>query len=312
MTYGIGNTSLVRAKKLEDFFGIDKLYLKLEGENPTRTHKDRLAIQQADDAIIRGYDTITVGSCGNYAIAMSFVANKTELDCKVFTPKKYTSDNKDKIKEYNADIFKVEGGYEEAVEESRKMAKKEGWYDANPGKKNTPISLIAYTEISKEIQEELGGSPETVSVAVGNGTTIAGLHLGFRLLWRKKRAEDIPKMLAGSSIGNNAIIETIQRDSKEIVEMDPGSLNETEINEPLLNWKALDGQEAINAIYDTGGTAIGLTDEEIVHYKELLEKENISLIPCSASALGATHKYLQDHETDGVHVVVITSGVKNV
>ncbi|MFW5945480.1 MAG: hypothetical protein ACOCTN_01220, partial [Candidatus Natronoplasma sp.] len=87
---------------------------------------------------------------------------------------------------------------------------------------------------------------------------------------------------------------------------------ETEVNEPLLNWRALDGQEAINAIYDTGGTAVGLSDEEIIYYKELLEKENISLIPCSASALGATHKYLQDHEADGVHVVVITSGVKDV
>ncbi|MBS3790264.1 MAG: pyridoxal-phosphate dependent enzyme [Candidatus Thermoplasmatota archaeon] len=312
MTYGIGNTSLVRAKKLEDYFNIDELYLKLEGENPTGTHKDRLAIQHVDDALIRGYETITVGSCGNYGVAMSFVANKTELDCKIFIPKKYTSNEIDRIKSYGAEIFRVEGGYEESVDESRRMAEKKGWYDANPGKKNTPISLIAYTEISKEIQEELGSSPKTVSVAVGNGTTIAGLHLGFRLLWRKKRAEDIPKMLAGSSMGNNAIVETIRRNSKDILEMDPDSLDETEVNEPLLNWRALDGQEAINAIYDTGGTAIGLSDEEIIHYKELLEKENISLIPCSSSALGATHKYLQDYETDGVHVVVITSGVKDV
>lgn len=312
MTYGIGNTPLVRAEKLEEELGLDELYLKLEGHNPTGTHKDRLAIQQADDAIIRDFKTVTVGSCGNYAIAMSFVANKTELDCKIFTPKKYSSDHIEEIEKYGAETFEVEGGYEEAVEESRNMAEKEGWYDANPGKKNTPISLIAYTEISKEIQEELGGSPKTVSVAVGNGTTIAGIHLGFRLLWRKNRAEDIPKMLAGSSIGNNAIVETIQRNSKDIVEMDPDSLDETEINEPLLNWKALDGQEAINAIYDTGGTAIGLSDEEIIHYEELLEKENVSLIPCSASALGATHKYLQEYDINGPHVIVITSGVKDV
>ena len=98
MTYGIGNTTLVEAKSLGDHFGIDKLYLKLEGENPTGTHKDRLAIQHVDDAIIRGYETITVGSCGNYGVAMSFVANKSKLDCKVFVPKKYSGEELERIK----------------------------------------------------------------------------------------------------------------------------------------------------------------------------------------------------------------------
>ncbi len=312
MTYGIGNTPLIRAKNLEEEWGVEDLYLKLEGHNPTGTHKDRLAIQQADDAIIRGFNTVTVGSCGNYGVAMSFIAKKTGLDCKIFTPEKYSSDNIERMKEYGAEVFKVEGGYEESVEESRSIAEKNGWYDANPGKKNTPISLIAYTEISKEIQEELDGSPKTVSVAVGNGTTIAGIHLGFRLLWRKKRAEDIPKMIAASSVGNNAIVETIRRGSEEILELEPDSLEETEVNEPLLNWKAMDGQEAINAVYDTGGSAFGLTDDEILRYKKMLEKEEVDSIPCSASALGATHKYLQENKKDGDHVIVITSGVKDV
>jgi len=314
MTYGIGNTTLLRAERLEDHFGIDKLYLKLEGENPTGTHKDRLAIQHVDDAIIRGYETITVGSCGNYGVAMSFVANKSKLDCKVFVPKKYSGEELERIKAHCCDVFKVEGGYEEAVEASRKKASKNGWYDANPGGKNTPISLVAYVDVAEEIQEELKHPPDTVSVAVGNGTTLAGLHLGFRLLWRKDRAEHIPHMLGASSLGNNAIIETIRQGNREMIELSPENIRESEVNEPLLNWRSLDGQEAINAIYDTEGIAVGLSDEELVEYKELLnEKENIDCLPASASALGALERYLNEKDDKtGTHVVVLTSGEKNV
>ncbi len=314
MTYGIGDTSLVRTKELEDHFNIDNLYLKLEGENPTGTHKDRLAIQHVDDAIIRGYETITVGSCGNYGVAMSFVANKSKLDCKVFVPKKYSGEEIDRIKANSAEVFRVEGGYEEAVEASRKNAKKNGWYDANPGGKNTPISLVAYVDVAEEIQEELEKPPDTVSVAVGNGTTLAGLHLGFRLLWRKDRAEHIPHMLGASSLGNNAIIETVRQKKREMVELSPKDISESEVNEPLLNWRSLDGQEAINAIYDTEGLAVGLDDEELVHYNDLiLEKEDIDCLPASSSALGALEKFLEDEDDrEGTHVIVLTSGEKDV
>ncbi len=314
MTYGIGDTTLLEAKRLEDYFGVDELYLKLEGENPTGTHKDRLAIQHVDDAIIRGYETITVGSCGNYGVAMSFVANKSKLDCKVFVPKKYSGEMIDKIKAHACEVFRVEGGYEEAVEASRENASKNGWYDANPGGKNTPISLVAYVDVAEEIQEELKQPPDTVSVAVGNGTTLAGLHLGFRLLWRKDRAEHIPHMLGASSLGNNAIIETIRQGKREMIELSPEDIRESEVNEPLLNWRSLDGQEAINAIYDTEGIAVGLRDEELVKYKDLLyEKENIDCLPASASALGALERYLEDKkDKSGTHVVVLTSGEKHV
>ncbi len=314
MTYGIGETSLVRAHGLEAILRTKEIYLKLEGENPTGTHKDRLAIQHVDDAIIRGHDTITVGSCGNYALAMSFVACKSDLDCKVFIPKKYTGEMVDKIKGYGAEIYLVEGGYEESVLESRRYAEERGWYDANPGKKNTPTSLVAYVDIAEEIQNELEKPPETISVPVGNGTTLAGIHLGYRLLWRKHRSEAIPHMLGASSRGNNAVIETISRGMTEIIELSPDEIVETEVNEPLLNWHAYDGQEAVNAIYDTDGIAVGLSDEELLHYQKLVrEAEGITPMPVSAATLGVLEKYLNDKtDNGGPHVMILTSGVKDV
>lgn len=312
MSYGIGDTPLIRSEYLEEELGVSEIYLKLEGQNPTGTHKDRLAIQHVDDAIIKNYDTITVGSCGNYGLSMSFVACKSKMDCKIFVPRKYSDKMIERMEHYGAEVIRVEGGYEESVEQSRNTADENGWYDANPGKENTPISLVAYVDIAEEIQEELGETPSTVSVPVGNGTTLAGIHLGFRLLWRKNRSKYVPKMLASSSLRNNAILKTYKEGSEEILVMDPDEIRPTEVNEPLLNWNALNGQEAINAIRETEGTAVGLTDEEMLTYQDILEQDGVRCLPVSASALGALDKYDDNDKNEGKNVIVITSGVRNV
>jgi len=312
MSYGIGDTPLVRSEYLEKRLCVDEIYLKLEGQNPTGTHKDRLAIQHVDDAIIKNYETITVGSCGNYGVSMSFVACRSALDCKIFVPRKYSDKMIERMEHYGAEVIRVEGGYEESVRQSRKMADEKGWYDANPGKENTPISLVAYVDIAEEIQEELDETPSTISVPVGNGTTLAGIHLGFRLLWRKNRSKYVPKMLASTSLGNNAILKTYKEGSEEILVMDPDEIRPTDVNEPLLNWNALNGQEAINAIRETEGTAEGLTDEEMLEYQSMLQDDGINCLPVSASALGALDRYEEKDQLQGKNVIVITSGVRNV
>ena len=62
----VGDTSLVRARNIEREVGLRQIYLKFEGGNPTGTQKDRIAFAQAMDALRRGYDTISVATCGNY------------------------------------------------------------------------------------------------------------------------------------------------------------------------------------------------------------------------------------------------------
>ncbi len=65
----VGDTSLVRARNVEREVGFRQLYLKFEGGNPTGTQKDRIAFAQAMDTLRRGYDTMTLATCGNYGVA---------------------------------------------------------------------------------------------------------------------------------------------------------------------------------------------------------------------------------------------------
>jgi threonine synthase len=218
------------------------------------------------------------------------------------------------MKHYGADLIETPGTYEAAVNESKRLAGKNGWYNANPGGKNTTLGMLAYIDIPNEIMTLLRTNPTTMSIAVGNGTTLGGIHLGFRLLWRKKVAGNMPHMIAGSSKGNNPINESFKLGNKRIIELDHLSINETEINEPLINWHAYDGQEALNAIYDTGGAAYGFGDKALVRYGDLIrEMEGIDVLPASTAALCALLKYIEEHEDDkeisgknAFHVVVLT------
>ena len=71
----VGDTALSRSRNLEREIGLRQIYLKFEGGNPTGTQKDRIAFAQAMDALRRGFDAITVATCGNYGASVALAAS---------------------------------------------------------------------------------------------------------------------------------------------------------------------------------------------------------------------------------------------
>jgi threonine synthase len=89
MNIEIGDTSLSRARNFERELSMRQLFLKFEGGNPSGTQKDRIAFAQCHDAMRRGYDTITVATCGNYGASVALAANLAGLRCIIFIPDNY-------------------------------------------------------------------------------------------------------------------------------------------------------------------------------------------------------------------------------
>ena len=82
----VGDTTLVRARNVEREMGFRQIYLKFEGGNPTGTQKDRIAFAQVMDAMRRGFDAITVATCGNYGVALALAASMAGLKCLIYIP----------------------------------------------------------------------------------------------------------------------------------------------------------------------------------------------------------------------------------
>lgn len=307
----VGDTSFTRARNLERESGIRQLYLKFEGNNPTGTQKDRIAFSQCHDALRRGFETITVASCGNYGASVAFAAKLAGLQCIVYIPKDYHTQRIDEIKNYGARVERVQGSYEDSVHHSIEMAEANEWYDANPGGANTTLQINSYAEISNEIYDVLRDAPKMVAVPVSNGTLLTGIYRGFVNLYKRGKTSRIPKIVAASSTQKNPIIFSFRKNLDRCIDLVPEKIKETKVNEPLINWHSFDGNEALYAIRASGGDAYDISDEKMLLLSKILrEKEGLHVLPASTAGLAAVFGLHAKEELEADRYVVVLTGKK--
>jgi threonine synthase len=304
-----GTTLFSRARNLETALGLRSIHLKFEGSNPTGTQKDRIARHCYDEAHAKGFDTITVATCGNFGASMAWACSHNGIRPAVFVPSDYHTPRIVEMERLGARIIRVPGDYEDAVAASREAARDHGWYDANPGSLDQwEISRLGYGRIAHEIVAELGRMPDSCAVAVGNGTTLAAIHDGFRQVAQAGGFDRLPRMIAASTPRGNPIIKSWKMGSKVCLDLKPEEIRETEVNEPLTNWHSFDGQKALDAIYDSNGFAAYATDTDMRRLTAATRNlEGINVMTASTAALVGLEKGVkQGLLKDGIHVAVLT------
>jgi threonine synthase len=303
----LGNTPLIRARNAGEYLKVEKLYLKLEASNPTGTHKDRVASLHVEKASENDFDTLVAGSCGNYGTSIAYYAHLKRLKARIYMPRKFQSPRIAEMREkYNATVVLVDGLYEDAVEASKRDAIKNNWFDANAGA-HQELGAMGYAKIAFEIFEILGNVPETVSVPVGNGTTLAGIYYGFSDLKKKGKTDKVPHMIAASTDGGNPVVESFRSHRKKVIDIPPENIRESEINEPLVNYHAYDGEIAYEALLESKGFAEYVTDTELRSYKDLIKRtEGIDAIPAATASIAALVHVLGKNKIPGDHVSIIT------
>jgi threonine synthase len=307
----VGDTSFTRARNLERDWGLRQIYLKFEGNNPTGTQKDRIAFNQCHDALRRGFDTISVASCGNYGAAVALAAELAGLQCIIFIPENYHTERIREMEDHGAVVRRYQGSYEDSVLFSIEQSKENQWYDANPGGENTPLQLLSYSEIAFEIYDVLRDAPKAVGVPVSNGTLIAGIYRGFVSLHKRGKTSRIPRMIAASSTHKNAIVHSFLKNLESCIDLIPDRIKETKINEPLINWHSFDGDEALYAIRQSQGTALNISDEKMIGLaKQLKTKEGLHVLPASTAGLSALLELHRKESMEPDRYVAVLTGKK--
>jgi threonine synthase len=308
----VGDTSLVRARNIEREIGLRQIYLKFEGGNPTGTQKDRIAFAQAMDALRRGYDTVNIATCGNYGVAIALAAKFAGLNSRIHIPETYHTRRIQEMMELGAEIMRVAGDYERAVEASSDDARMNEGYDANPGGDNMVIQMRAYGQIAYEMYDELRDAPWAVAAPVSNGTTLAGIYKGFLSLYRRGKTSRMPRIVAGSSFRKNPIVQAFRHNKPSCEDLHPSKIRETSINEPLINWHAIDGDYALDAIRETNGWAADASDRAMRSYSRLIrEKEGLQVLPASSAGLIALMDRHQREPLPNDRYVVVLTGRKS-
>ncbi len=140
----VGKTPLIRAKKLEEELGISKIYLKLEGNNPSGHREDRLAYLIIKDSIAYGKDTICFGSFYGLGKSLAFLSQYYDINLVFVLPNSIKVSKHEVLNQPNIKVIQYGKNASESVNYSNELAEDNGWYNANPGVENNILNMSAF------------------------------------------------------------------------------------------------------------------------------------------------------------------------
>jgi len=177
----IGNTPLVELEKINSNAKI-KIFAKLEGQNPSGSIKDRIALAMVEKAETSGLltkgKTIIEPSSGNTGIALAMVGRIRGYNVKIIMPKSMSIERRKIIRSFGADLILVkdEDWRNAAINFTKDLVKKDKNLVLLNQFENETNSRVHYETTGKEIIEQMSGKAIDVLVAgIGTGGTITGV-----------------------------------------------------------------------------------------------------------------------------------------
>jgi threonine dehydratase len=229
--------------------------------NPARSHKYYMIGIAVDHAITQGYDHVVAGTCGALGLALALVAQPKGMRVTACIPETYSGCAVNALSACGAEVLRRGKTYEDAVDEAASLAARYGWANFNPDGPFNGLMVASWTSyvIGEVARLSNSGADavkiERVWVPVGNGASALGVVMAL-----EKLGIDV-KVVGVTSAGNNALIPSSA--AGRVVMLAPGSLNETQINEPLCNWRPSHAAE-LCALPESVFSVIGVRDCELV------------------------------------------------
>ena len=285
LTLGEGWTPLVHAMRLGGDIGVPGLFVKDESLNPTNSFKARGLSAAVTRAAHLGARVLSVPSAGNAANAMAAYAAAAGLEARVFMPKDVKVPFIRECELYGAHVTLVDGLITDAGRIAAEQGKPLGWYDVSTLKE--PYRIEGKKTMAYELGEQLGWTfPDWIIYPTGGGTGMVGMWKAFdemeRIGWKTPGSR--PKMVSVQAEGCAPIVRAFEQGA-ERSEM---WLNARTVADGLRVPKAVGDFLVLRAVRDSGGTAMAVSDAEMVAgMRELGAREGISAAPEGGAALHA-------------------------
>jgi threonine synthase len=300
--FGAGWTPLVHAERLSEILDVE-LYLKLEGQNPTRSYKDRVATLAASTALDHGVTTLCCSSTGNLGDAVAAAAAATGLEAIVLAPLGWETAAV-AARHPGARVFAVDGTYDDCRRLELELASLFPWGFVSGNLH--PYATEGAKTISFEIAEQLDWElPHAVFCAAASGILFSKLTQAFSELTLAGLADEpAPRMFAAQALGSSPIAAAFADDrtiSRVRAATDFVSLA---VGDPS------HGDLALGAARATGGAIVALPDDVIAANTSLLAAAAGVAADCAGgAALGALVQALDEGQIEhGSRVVLVISG----
>ena len=259
----VGWSPLYMADRLAEELGLKTLYIKDDGLNPTASLKDRASAMAVAKAKEAGADTIACSSTGNAASSLAGNAAAAGFATYIFVPSRAPKGKVAQLRIFGATVISVDGSYEDTFELSRAAIDKWGWYNRNAA--INPYLSEGKMTVTLEIMEQLGWQvPDYIALSVGDGCTIAGAWKGLKDLYAAGFIEKLPRLIAVQAEGCCPLNRAIQTGQP----WQP--MEENTLADSIAVGVPRNPDKALNAIRESEGVAVNVSDEEILSAMRLL------------------------------------------
>ncbi len=310
VTLGEGNTPLLPAPRLGAQLGLLDLWVKEEGLNPTASFKARGLSAAVSRARELGAKTLALPSAGNAASALAAYAARAGLAAWVFMPEDTPATNKNEVLRYGAHLVLVRGLIDDCGRMVRAQAAQRGWFDASTLKE--PYRAEGKKTMGLELAEQGSWTlPDAVLYPTGGGTGIVGMWKAFdeleRLGWIGPKR---PKMISVQAAGCAPLVRAFQSGERSAARWEDAHTVASGLRVPA----AIGDYLILDAIRASGGTALTVTDDELLAATDVLAHlEGIYAAPEGAATVAALRHLLASgalHPEERIVLFNTGSGLK--
>ncbi len=289
-----GNTPLVLSHRLSERTGA-KVYLKLEGANPTGSFKDRGMVVAVAKALESGSKTVICASTGNTSASAAAYAARAGMNAIILIPDGYVALGKlSQAMVYGAKIIAVRGNFDEALAIVHELAKTLPVTVVNS---TNPYRLEGQQTAAFEICDALGDAPDRLCIPVGNAGNISAYWKGFCAYSEAQLVSHRPKMNGFEAEGAAALVKGHPIETPETFAT------------AIRIGKPASGHLALRAAEESGGRIDFVTDDEIRAAYRLLASEGIFAEPASAASVAGLLKlHRQGEIAAGETIVCVLTG----
>jgi threonine synthase len=310
ISLGEGMTPLVRTSRLGQRVGAYQLWLKDEGLNPTGSFKARGLSCAVSMAVELGIRKLAIPSAGNAASAMAAYAAAAGIEAHIFMPRDVPQANFVECEAYGAYVTLVDGLISDCAKLVGAGAQREGWFDVTTLKE--PYRIEGKKTMGYELAEQLNWQlPDAIFYPTGGGVGLIGMWKAFgemeTLGWIGPKR---PKMIAVQVEGCQPVVRAFEKGAQRSEFWENASTVASGLRVP----KPLGDFLILNAVRESGGTAIAVSDHELLDAGiRLASEEGLFIAPEGAACISALEKLLASgflHKDEQIVIYNTGNGLK--
>jgi threonine synthase len=275
VTLGEGMTPLLHARRLGAHLGLDRLYIKEEGQNPTNSFKAR-----GLSAAVSMAKTLGLQTAAAYAA-------QAGLHCVIAMP----VDTPDAIilecRAFGADVHLIDGLISDCGVFIGRQAATSGWYEVSTLKE--PYRIEGKKTMGYELWEEFGDElPDVIVYPTGGGVGLIGMWKAFEELEAMQLTSSRrPRMIAAQAAGCAPIVRAFEQHAAASDRWDDAATVAAGLRVP----KPLGDFLILADVYESGGEAVAATDAELMDAcRDIARLEGILAAPEGGAGLAAIRK----------------------